>query len=81
MVNNDLTNPSGDGISPAPGSALDGYSGNDGSQHVTFIGTDGHVHELYIHPGAANWVKNDLTKERRPAGKSRSPAAESVGRQ
>ena len=23
-----------------------------GSQHVNFIGADGHVHELYIHPGA-----------------------------
>jgi hypothetical protein len=32
----------------APGSALDGYEGSDGSQHVNFIGDDGHVHELYI---------------------------------
>ena len=43
-----------------PGTALDGYWGSDSSQHVNFIGTDGHVHELYIHPGAG-WVNNDLT--------------------
>jgi hypothetical protein len=42
-----------------PGSALDAYWGSDSSQHVNFIGTDGHVHELYIHPGAG-WVNNDL---------------------
>ena len=51
-VNNDLTAFSGGGIVPAAGSALDGYWGSDSSQHVNFIGTDGHVHELYIHPGA-----------------------------
>ncbi len=50
-----------DGPNPAPGSALDGYSGTDGSQHVNFIGTDGHVRELYFHPGAQSWVNNDLT--------------------
>jgi hypothetical protein len=48
------------GVAAAPGSALDGYWGSDNSQHVNFIGTDGHVHELYIHPGAG-WVDNDLT--------------------
>ncbi len=42
--------------------ALDGYWGSDNSQHVNFIGIDGHVHELYIAPGAAGWVDNDLTK-------------------
>jgi hypothetical protein len=31
------------------------------SQHVNFIGLDGHVHELYILPGAG-WVDNDLTQ-------------------
>src|ERR1700722_19211527 len=59
-VNNDLTQMTG-GIAPVPRSALDGYWGSDASQHVNFIGTDGHVHELYIHPGA-NWVNNDLTQ-------------------
>jgi hypothetical protein len=34
------------GVAPAPGSALDGYWGTDNGQHVNFIGTDGHVHEL-----------------------------------
>jgi hypothetical protein len=33
---------------PEPGSALAGYWGADGiSQHVNFIGTDGHIHDLY----------------------------------
>jgi hypothetical protein len=59
-VNNDLTQLSGNGVAPAVGSALDGYWGSDSSQHVNFIGTDGHVHELYIHPGAASWANNDL---------------------
>jgi len=31
-------------------SRLDGYSQGDGSQHVNFIDTGGHVHELYIKP-------------------------------
>jgi hypothetical protein len=63
-VDNDLTKLAG-AVAPkvvpvAP--ALDGYWGSDSSQHVNFIGTDGHVHELYIAPGAAGWVDNDLTK-------------------
>ena len=58
-VNNDLIDMSGDGVGPAAGTALDGYWGDDDSQHVNFIGTDGHLHELYIHPGA-KWVNNDL---------------------
>jgi len=58
-VDNPLTQMAG-AVAPAPGTALDGYWGNDSSQHVNFIGTDGHVHELYIHPGAG-WVDNDLT--------------------
>jgi hypothetical protein len=58
-ANNDLTVLSGNGVAPAPGSALDGYMAEDSGQHVNFIGTDGHVHELYIHPGA-QWTNNDL---------------------
>jgi hypothetical protein len=44
----------------AVGSALNGYwVGSDNSQHVNYIDSRGHVHELYIHPGAF-WVDNDL---------------------
>jgi hypothetical protein len=46
--------------SPAPNTALAGYSGTDGSVHVNYIGTDNHVHELYIAPGR-NWIDNDLS--------------------
>jgi hypothetical protein len=52
---------SGDGATAAARSPIDGYSGPDGSQHANFIDGNGHVHELYIHPGAG-WVDNDLTK-------------------
>jgi hypothetical protein len=51
----------GGGIGPAPGSALDGYWGSDSSQHVNFIGTDGHLHEMYTNPKIAHWQNNDLT--------------------
>ena len=37
------------------------YWGSDSSQHVFFIGTDDHVHELYIAPGTNGWSDNDLT--------------------
>ena len=42
------------------GTALDGYRLSDDSQHVNYIGTDKHIHELYITTGAG-WVDNDLT--------------------
>ena len=61
-VDNDLTYFSGQQSTAAPGSALDGYWGSDSSQHVNFIDGNGHVHELYIYPGAAGWVDNDLTR-------------------
>ena len=32
---------------------IDGYSQGDGSQHVNYIGQDGHVHELVPEPPAA----------------------------
>ena len=42
--------------------ALDGYSQNDGSQHVNFLDANGNVHELYRNPDpAAQWVDKDLT--------------------
>jgi len=47
-------------IKPKLGSGLDGYWGSDGSVHVNYLGTDHHVHELYIAPGAS-WVDNNLT--------------------
>jgi Peptidase A4 family len=45
---NDLTGFAGStGTPPAAGAALDSYWGIDGTQHVNFIGADGHVHEIY----------------------------------
>ncbi|MGA9675766.1 MAG: hypothetical protein WBR28_11135 [Mycobacterium sp.] len=58
--NHDLTSLA-DGFVPNAGRALAGYWGSDNSQHVNYIGSDDHVHELYAHPGAAGWVDNDLT--------------------
>jgi hypothetical protein len=58
-VDNDLT-ALARAVPAAEASALAGYWGSDSSVHVNFIGTDGHVHELYIRPGAG-WVDNDLT--------------------
>ena len=57
-VNNDLTSSPATPRHPRR-PALDGYWGDNNCQHVNFIGTDGHVHELYIHP-SAQWVNNDL---------------------
>jgi hypothetical protein len=60
-INNDLTALSGNGVTPSRTSSLCGYLGPDNGQHVNFIGTDGRVHELYIHPNA-QWINNDLTQ-------------------
>jgi hypothetical protein len=60
-VDNDLTKLA-NGVLPANFTPLHGYWGSDNSQHVNFIGTDGHIHELYLAPGATGWVDNDLTK-------------------
>ena len=57
-VDNDLTTLAG-AVLPTPASALDGFRLSDDSEHVIFIGTDSHVHEL-THTGAG-WVDNDLT--------------------
>ena len=59
-VCNDLTVNAKAPVSAAAGSALDSYFGKDTSQHINFIGTDGHVHELYANVGAG-WAHNDLT--------------------
>jgi hypothetical protein len=60
-VQNDLTTLA-DGFVPVVPPIMDGYWGSDSSQHVDFIGTDGHLHELFIAPGAAGWVDHDLSK-------------------
>ena len=59
-------------VKPETGSSLTGYWGSDNSQHVNFIGLDGHVHELYISPGTG-WVDNDLTE----LATAQSPAVQS----
>ncbi len=62
----DLTRAAG-APAPAPGSALDGYESSDQrqnnppynyQQHVNYIGTDGHVHELVFKD---SWSHTDLT--------------------
>jgi hypothetical protein len=61
-VDNDLTKMA-NAVDPVVGDrALHGYWGNDSSQHVNFIGTDGDLHELYIAPGTNGWVDNNLTQ-------------------
>jgi len=61
-VDNDLTKYSGDKSQAASRSALAAYAQSDNSQHVDFIDTGGHVHELYRSPDpTAQWVDNDLT--------------------
>jgi zinc metalloprotease ZmpB len=57
-VDNDLTTLAS-AVPPAPTSDLTGYPLGNGSQHVFFIGTDSHVHELFIDGGS--WADNDLT--------------------
>ena len=58
-VFNDLTSLAR-AVPPTPTSALTGHSLSDDSKHVFFIGTDNHVHELFIAPGG-RWADNDLT--------------------
>ncbi|ORV33328.1 hypothetical protein AWB99_08285 [Mycolicibacterium confluentis] len=55
---NDLTTLAG-AVPPTPATALTGYPLSDNSQHVFYIGTDNHVHELFI--AGAGWNDNDLT--------------------
>ena len=68
---NDLTAAAG-APNAASGSALDGYETSfNKQQHVNFIGTDNHVHELVY---SSSWSHNDLTAA---AG---APNAVTVGR-
>ena len=57
-ADNDLTTLAG-AVAPTPSSALTGYRLSDNSKHVFFIGTENHVHELFI--AGAGWLDNDLT--------------------
>jgi hypothetical protein len=75
-INNDLIMLSGNGITPSRTSPLSGYMAQDNGQHVNFIGTDGHVHELYnLH--SAQWLNNDLTQLAQLSGPSVPPAPDS----
>jgi hypothetical protein len=57
--NNDLTALAGAPVA-ARGSALDGYeTAFNGQEHVNFVGTDNHIHELYY--DGSSWKHNDLT--------------------
>ena len=51
-VFNDLTSLAR-AVRPAATSAIDGHRLSDDSKHVFFIGTDNHVHELFIAPAGA----------------------------
>ena len=55
----DLTQAAG-APNAAPGTALDGYETSfNNQQHVNYIGTDGHVHELVY---TTKWTHTDLTQ-------------------
>jgi hypothetical protein len=61
-ADNDLTvsaNAGAGAVPPTPTSDLTGYPLGNNSKHVFFIGTDDHVHELFI--DGAGWLDNDLT--------------------
>ena len=57
----DLT--AGAGAPPAaPGSALAGYETSfNNQQHINYLDTDGHVHELWYQSPNGPWLHNDLT--------------------
>jgi hypothetical protein len=76
-INNDLIMLSGNGVAPSRTSSLCGYMAQDNGQHVNFIGTDGHVRELYnLHSN--QWLNNDLTELAQLSGPSVSPAPHSA---
>ena len=53
----DLTHVAG---APPAGSNAVGYVSPDGTARVVYKGTDFHIHELYLQPGA-HWIHADLT--------------------
>jgi hypothetical protein len=76
-ISNDLIMLSGNGVAPSRTSSLYGYMAQDNGQHVNFIGTDGHVHELYnLH--SKQWINNDLTQLAQLSGPSVPPAPNSA---
>ncbi len=57
---NDLTSAAGGAPLPATGSALGSYAfENQNTQHVIYLGTDQHVHELWW--ASSGWHANDLS--------------------
>jgi hypothetical protein len=72
-VFNDLTSLAR-AVPPTPTSALAGHSLGDDSKHVFFIGTDNHVHELFI-AGGGRWADNDLTTLAGVGAKPPTPAS------
>jgi len=57
---NDLTSAAGGAPLPATGSALSSYAfENQNTQHVNYLGTDQHIHELWW--SFRGWHTNDLT--------------------
>jgi hypothetical protein len=82
-VDNDLTAFAGGTQAVVPTGELDGYSQDDGSQHVNFIAlSNDHVHELYRSSDpAAQWVDNDLTAlaAGTPAGEGTDDSGRLVG--
>jgi hypothetical protein len=56
---NDLMTFARSAASAAKGSPVDRYWGPGAQQHVNFIATNGHVHELFIDRGHG-WIDNDL---------------------
>ena len=52
-----------DGIVPEVSRALSGFWGTDDSQHIHYIGSGNHIHELYraSSAGPTDWTDNDLT--------------------
>ncbi len=58
---NDLTKLAGSSTDGGAGSPLDGYWDTLSRQHVNYIDSERHVHELYNTP-TSSWKDNDLTK-------------------
>jgi hypothetical protein len=59
---NDLTALAKTTMMAASGSALDGYATTyNNQQHVNYLGTDGHVHELVWNSNSGSWQDNDLS--------------------
>ena len=50
------------GLPPAqPGAITSWVSASDNMQHIAYIGGNGHVIELYMHPGQQPWAYDNVT--------------------